>query len=138
MVTTAADVRYKTTTGRSINSQFYLWSIPLITWGLLTAVFILSPDQNMVKLISTDNPTLFNLVQGYLESENILFELEGDAILIQAGQKNQIWLDLSQQEWFDPGAQWDRGAQTPISRSDNSPLPDAALAQQILAGGGST
>ncbi|MGC9328156.1 MAG: hypothetical protein ACP5I1_11020 [Candidatus Hinthialibacter sp.] len=123
---TAADAHHKTTTNDSLKRTIYLWIIPVISWGLLIAVFTLVPNREMVKLISSDNPTILKLVRGFLESENVPFKIEGNSILIQGGHKDQIWFDLSQQDWFDPGAGWDRGAQTPISRLDNVPPPDAA------------
>lgn len=138
MVTTAQVVFHESVKRRTFSSRFVLWCIPLISWGLLTVVFILSTKQSdMVTLLISENRVLLENVQNYLQEENVPFVIEENAIAIHSHEKERILRELSRQEWFEPDTGRNRGVSVSQDPSEFAPYSFSNLARQDHAGEGS-
>jgi hypothetical protein len=112
MVTTAPAIIHESVKRRPASYGVFLWSIPLLSWVLLIAVFFTSARQDMAKLLITNNTVLMKNVQHFLESENVPFVVEDNVILIGSADKSRVLSAVSRQKWYEPGAGWDRTTAT--------------------------
>ncbi len=87
---------------RSNRSYIYtitLWCIPIITWALIIAVFLLNSKPKMVNLVQLDNPAQFSRITQKLDKNGINYEtLNQNTILVEKSQKPRAVINLASEK----------------------------------------
>jgi len=97
---------------RSYIYTFTLWCIPILTWALIIAVFLLNSKPNMVNLVKSDNPAQLSRIAHELDTDGINYETPNEyTILVEQSQRPQVIMKLASENLIGDNSEDDESGE---------------------------